>query len=82
MFLDPPKELFDAPAVGIDEQIVKKDFWLKLEFIFFNVYEPDYRLVEKWKISGEQFRSKSKIVQTRQPFEPQHMICLRELRRC
>jgi hypothetical protein len=81
IFLDPPQE-FDAPAVGIDEQIVKKVFWPKLDFIFFNVFEPDYRLVEKWKVSGEQFRLKSKIIQTNSEFEPQLMISLRELRRC
>ena len=82
VFLDPPKDLFDAPAVGIDDQIVRKDFWQKLELIFFYVFEPDYRLIEKWKISGEQFRSKSKIIQTGNAFEPQLMISLRELRRC
>jgi hypothetical protein len=31
--LDPPQE-FDAPAVGIDEQVVQKSFWPKLDFIF------------------------------------------------
>jgi len=82
VFLDPPPDLFDAPAVGIDDQIVKRNFWPKLELVFFFVYEPDYRLAEKWKISGEQFRLKSKPVETGNNFEPQHMISLKELRRC
>ncbi len=82
VFLDPPQDLFDAPAVGIDDQIVKKDFWHKLDLIFFYVFEPDYLSIEKWKISGEQFRLKSKVVQTGKAFEPQFMISLRELRRC
>lgn len=82
IFLDPPQEFGIVPAVGVDEQIVKRDFWQKLELIFFNVYAPDYRLVKKWKINGEQFRSKSKPVKTSSVFEPQFMISLSELRRC
>lgn len=82
IFLDPPQDLFDAPVVGVDDQIARRDFWPRLELIFFYVYEPGYRLAEKWKIDGESFRAKSKPVKTGENFEPQLMVSLRELRRC
>ena len=72
---------FDGATVGLDTEI--SDAHLSsasLRSIVFYVYGTDYRLIERWRISLEDFKSHAKLVELQPPFMPQMMVELKRLK--
>jgi len=77
IYLQPPRELFSGPAVGLDMEVfdlLEADEQIML--VGFYVYSAGYRLVDTWRISRQDFLRHAKLVVTKRSFMPQMMVPL------
>jgi hypothetical protein len=75
IFVSPPADLFDGPAVGLDMEIF--DLLAAnpgILLIEFHVYGNAYRAVDVWTITTAMFLTTAKFVQTKRSFMPQMMV--------
>lgn len=82
IYLSPPNIFgFDGSAVGVDEEIHEKMLSLGDEFKALRLvgYAPGYQLAFQWRISGDDFKKKSKRVAPSEKFMPQWMVGIADL---
>lgn len=80
IFLRPPRDQFNGPAVGLDVEIynVMREIDAVTEIQFF-VYGIEYKLVDIWSIHKAEYVRRAKLVHTKPPFMPQWMIEINRL---
>ena len=80
IYLNPPIETgLRGASVGIDEEFIHKLENPEFKTLKFFVYTPGYTLVERWKISKEDFLAGCRRIEGKPPFMPQFMIELSRL---
>jgi hypothetical protein len=82
IFLHPPASLgFEGSAVGVDMEVFEGQFSAKaLKSIVFYVYGTNHRLVERWKMSRNDFKTHAKLYDEDPKFMPQMMVELLKLK--
>lgn len=79
IFMNPPKSLFDGPAVGLDMEAWALVQSGQVKKIKFYIYRTGYRLAAVWFILAEDFIEQAKRVQTSEAFMPQMMVPISSL---
>jgi hypothetical protein len=82
IFVEPPAELeFTTSAVGVDIEIADSVLTSpSLRTIRFYVFAHDYKSIESWWISRDDFLMLAKRVETSKGFMPQLMVSIADLK--